>query len=146
MQPGINEGGNQKKFWVSFPYCNLSFLYGNCHWSKNCDGSSYPSMQVQWNLPYPDLFYPSTSIVWTAQINYVVCSLLAVIMFCLDKSTRRQPKGCYLLVGWLVYTTTNCYHWLLVDKAFLQPRGGTMNALQWLPLLPINCTASTGGN
>ena len=48
-----------------------------------------------------------TSVVWTPQINYVVCCLLAVMMFWLVKCTRREPKGCYLLVGWLVYTTAN---------------------------------------
>ena len=46
-------------------------------------------LAIQWNLPYPDLFYPGTSVVWTAQINYVVCSLFAVMMFWLHKSTRR---------------------------------------------------------
>ena len=34
-------------------------------------------------------FILGTSIVWKAQINYVVCSLIAVMMFWLDKSSRR---------------------------------------------------------
>ena len=33
-----------------------------------------------WNLPYPELFYLGTSVVWTAQINYVVCSLIKVLV------------------------------------------------------------------
>jgi len=33
----------------------------------------------------------------------------AVIMFWLDKSTRMEPKGCCVLVGWLVYLAiTGC--------------------------------------
>jgi len=50
-------------------------------------------------------------------------------MFPLDEGTRREPTEYCVLVGWIVYTTTNSYHWLLDDKTFLQPKGGTMNAL-----------------
>ena len=55
-------------------------------------------MQVQWNLPYPDLYYPGTSIVRTAQIGHVACSLLTIMKFGLDENTRREPKGCCLPV------------------------------------------------
>ena len=65
---------------------------------------------IQWNLPYLDLYYPGTSIVWTAQIGHVACSLLTIMKFGLDKSTRREPKDCCLPVWWLVYSTTNNYH------------------------------------
>ena len=67
---------------------------------------------VQWNFPYPDLYYPGTSIVWTAQIVHVACNLLTIIKFGLDESTRREPKGCCLPVWWLVYSTTNNYHFV----------------------------------
>ena len=65
---------------------------------------------VQWNLPYLDFYYPGTSIVWTAQIGHVACSLLTIMKFGLDESTRRESKGCYLPVWWLVYSTNNNYH------------------------------------
>ena len=48
------------------------------------------------------LYYPGTSIVWTAQIGHVACSLLTIMEFGLDKSTRREPKGCCLPVWWLL--------------------------------------------
>ena len=53
---------------------------------------------------------PGTSIVRTAQIGHVPCSLLTIMKFGLDESTRREPKGCCLPVWWLVYSTTNNYH------------------------------------
>ena len=56
----------------------------------------YSNMHVQWNLPYPNLYYPGTSIVWTAQIDHVTCSLLTIMKFGLDKSTR---KGSLKRVG-----------------------------------------------
>ena len=68
------------------------------------------SNYLQWNLPYLDLYYPGTSIVWTAQIGHVACSLLTIMKFGLDESTRRERKGCCLPVWWLVYSTTNNYH------------------------------------
>ena len=44
----------------------------------------------------------------------MICSLLAV-----DRGTRMEPKGCCLLVRWLVHSTnTLLYHWLLGDKTF----------------------------
>ena len=77
-------------------------------------------LRIHWNLPYPDLYYPllssiilyypGTSIVRTAQIGHVACSLLTVMKFGLDESTRREPKGYCLPVWWLVYSTTNNYH------------------------------------
>ena len=76
---------------------------------------------IQWNLPYP-----GTSIVQTAQI--VACSLVTIMEFGLDESTRREPKGCVYLFGGLfillVITTT----WSLGDITFLQPRGVTLSA------------------
>ena len=81
---------------------------------------SFCSFHVQWNLPYPDLYYPDlyypdlyypdlyylgTSIVRTAQIGHVACSLLTIMKFGLHESTRREPKGCCLPVWWLVYST-----------------------------------------
>ena len=63
-------------------------------------------MALQWNLPYPDLYYPGTSIAWTARIGHVACSLLTILKFGLDESTRREPKGCCLPVWWL----NNNYH------------------------------------
>ena len=39
-----------------------------------------------------------TSIVQTAQISHVACSLLTIMKFGLDESTRREPKGCCLPV------------------------------------------------
>ena len=78
-----------------------------------------------WNFFYQDHFYLGTSIVSTAQINCMVCSLQTVNW--LDKSTRRGSKGCCcLLVGWLVYYTTNSYHWLLSDKTFYNPGEGSL--------------------
>ena len=50
--------------------------------------------ELQWNLPYPDLYYPGTSNVRAAQIGHVACSLLTIMKFGLDESTRREPKGC----------------------------------------------------
>jgi len=44
-------------------------------------------------MAYPDLYYPGTSIVWTAQISHVVCDLLKIMKFGLDESPRREPKG-----------------------------------------------------
>jgi len=58
--------------------------------------------------------------------QYVACSLLPVMKFWLDKSSRREPTECCLLAGWIIYITTNSYHWLLGDKTFLQPRGGML--------------------
>ena len=71
-----------------------------------------------------------TSLIWpgfitrTAKISHVACSLLTIIKFGLDESTRREPKGCCLFIL-LIITTT----WLLGDDAFLQSRRVTMNAL-----------------
>ena len=56
----------------------------------------------------------------------MACSLLTIMKFGLDESTRREPV--YLFDGLfivLLITTT----WLLGDNAFLQPRGVTMTAL-----------------
>ena len=36
---------------------------------------------LQWNLSYLDLYYPGTSIVQTAQICHVTCSLLTIMKF-----------------------------------------------------------------
>ena len=44
------------------------------------------------------LHCPDTSIVRTAQIGHVACSLLTIMKFGLDESTRREPKGCCLPV------------------------------------------------
>ena len=84
--------------------------------------------QIQWNLPYLDLYYLGTSIVQTAQIGLVACSLLTM-KFGLDESTWREPKGCCLPVRWLVYSTYCNYHLVGRITHFLQPRGGTMNVL-----------------
>ena len=61
-------------------------------------GTKWTLVYLQWNLPYPDLYYPGTSIVWTAQIGHVACSLFTIMKFGLDESTRREPKGCCLPV------------------------------------------------
>ena len=44
------------------------------------------------------LYYSGTSIVRTAQIGHVACSLLTIMKFGLDESTRKEPKGCCLPV------------------------------------------------
>ena len=55
-----------KTLW-NYEFMNISkFL-----WRKACIYTVEP--------PLSDLFYLGTSVVWTAQINYVVCSLLPVI-------------------------------------------------------------------
>ena len=33
---------------------------------------------LQWNLSYPDLYYPGTSIVQTAQMSHMACSFLTI--------------------------------------------------------------------
>ena len=74
--------------------------------------------------------YPGISIVRTAQIGHKSCSLLTMMKFGLDKSTRREPKGCCLHVWWLVFLLIKTTTWWLDDKGFLHPRGMTMNALK----------------
>ena len=49
-------------------------------------------------LAMPVLCFPHFSAVWTAQIGHVACSLLTIMEFGLDESTRREPKGCCLPV------------------------------------------------
>ena len=74
---------------------------------------------LQWNLPYLDLYYLGTSIVWTAQIGHVTCSLLTIMTFGLDESTRREV-AIYLFGSMfilLIITTT----WLLGDNGFYHP-------------------------
>ena len=89
---------------------------------------------IQWSLPYPDLYYPGlyylgTSIVWTAQIGHVACSLLAIMKFGLTES-RSLKVAVYMFGGLfilliIIITTT----WLLGDNRYLQPREVTMNVL-----------------
>ena len=80
---------------------------------------------LQWNLPYP------LSGHLHCLIGHVACSLLTIMKFGLDESTRREPKGYCLPVWWLVYPTNNnlTTTWLLGDNGFLQARGMTMNVL-----------------
>jgi len=54
----------------------------------------------------------------TAQISLVAWSLLTIMKFGLDESTRREPKGCCLPVRWLVYST---YHNYQVITHFYSP-------------------------
>ena len=61
---------------------------------------------IQWNLRYPDLYCPDTSIVWTAQIGFVACSLLTIMKFGLDETTRREPV---CLLGDLCLIITTMY-------------------------------------
>ena len=51
------------------------------------------TLQFELQFPYPDLYYPGTSNVRAAQIGHVACSLLTIMKFGLDESTRREPKG-----------------------------------------------------
>ena len=71
----------------------------------------------------------TVSIVRTAQIGHVACSLLTIMKFGLDKSTRRNLKVAVYLFGVLFILLLITTTWLLGDNAFLQPRGVTMNAL-----------------
>ena len=72
-----------------------------------------------WHTVEPPLSgLPGISVVRTAQFNNVVCSLLLVKKFWLDKSSRREPTECFYLLGGLFIPTTNSYHWLLDDKTF----------------------------
>ena len=71
---------------------------------------NHEAVLIRWNLPYLDLHYPGTSIVQITQISHVACSLLTIMKFGLDESTRRGPKGCCLPVRWLVYSTNNNYN------------------------------------
>ena len=87
---------------------------------------------MDYMLPYPDLYYPGTSIVWTAQISHVAYSLLTTMKFGLDERELAY-KGFCLPGRWLVYSTNNKYiTWVLGDKTFLQSRGVPMNALSIL--------------
>ena len=79
-------------------------------WLNSMVIPNFPFLLVQWNLPFPDLYYPGTSIVRTTQIGHVTCSLLTIMKFGLDESTRREYKGSCLPVWWLVYATNNNYH------------------------------------
>ena len=49
--------------------------------------------------------------------------------FGLDKSTRREPKGCCLPVWWLVYSTNN---YLLGDNAFLNLSAWEYQSARWV--------------
>ena len=85
---------------------------------------------LQWNLPYLDLYYPGTSIVRTAQIGHMACSLLTIKEFGLDESTGGSLKvDVYLFGGLFVLLIITTTTWLLGDNGFLQPRGVTMSAL-----------------
>ena len=56
---------------------------------------------------YLDLLYPGTFVVQTAQINCVVCSLLTVMKFRLDKkNSKRKPIGGLFIL--LLKATTGC--------------------------------------
>ena len=79
------------------------------------------SVPEQWNLPYPDLFYPDTSIVRTAQIGCMACSLLTIMKFGLDESTRKEPKDCYYLFGGLIILLIITTSWLQVIMHFYSP-------------------------
>ena len=87
----------------------------NCLGGRGCVflPTAYQPLNRPWNSKAttttvePDLYYPGTSIVQTAQIGHVACSLLTIMKFGLDESTRREPKGCCLPVWWLVYSTIN---------------------------------------
>ena len=99
--------------------------------------SKWLDVHIQWNLPLSGSLLSDTSfirtpplsghfIVPTAQISFVACSLLTIMKFELDESTRRVPKGCCLPVRWPVYSTYLNYQ---VITHFLQPRGGTIYIL-----------------
>jgi len=47
------------------------------------------NISIQLNLSYPDLYYSGTpSVDWAAQSSHVVCSLLAIMKFELDKKHK----------------------------------------------------------
>ena len=62
---------------------------------------------VHWNLPYLDLYYPGSSVVWTARISLVACSPLTVMKYELDESSRKGPKGCCVPVWWYLRSYHN---------------------------------------
>ena len=78
-----------------------------CGFATECDvafgHTAVCQKTLQWNLPYLDLYYLNTSVLWTVQINLVACSLLTILKFWLDESTRREPIGSCLPARWLVY-------------------------------------------
>ena len=65
---------------------------------------------TKWNLSYQDHFYPDTSIIWAAQINYVICSLLLLLKFWLEVQERNLKVVVHLLGGlhFLLIATIGC--------------------------------------
>ena len=91
--------------------------------TKECH--KFRSVNIQRNcivaiLPHLHLYYLETSIVCTIQISHVACSLMTIMKFALDESTRRESKGYYSPVGGLFILLMITTTWLLDDKAFLQ--------------------------
>jgi len=72
----------------------------------------HPGYSIQWNFSYLDFFYSGTSVVQTTQINYVVCSLSAVMKFWLNKAQVESLKVIVYLFGgsfiFLLIATTGC--------------------------------------
>ena len=70
--------------------------------------SQYRILWWTWNWQYSGTLNlysdPGTFIV------PIDCSLWTKMKLGLDESTRREPKGCYLSIRWLAYSTKNNYH------------------------------------
>ena len=87
-----------------------------------------------------DLFYVGTVIVQTTNVA-CICSNEVF-----DKSTRSKRKGCCLIIGWLVYSTINSYHWLLSDLNIFIARKDHEYTVVTSTLIDKLYTASNGSN
>jgi len=97
------------------------------------------------NFSYLNLHYVRASVVQTAQINYV---LLTVMKFWLEKRSRKLKVVVYLSGGLFAnLTCTVTSAWLIGDKTLLRPREGQWcNVVTYNPLIAHACTASTDSN
>ena len=86
----------------------LSNQRHNCH--SNTYTSAHPTNYTCANCIMTN-YYTKGSTEVNCHRNQI-CGLLAVMKFWLDKSSRREPTGCYLLLGGLfvllLIATTDC--------------------------------------